>query len=779
MVAIHGFGKGAGIGSASLLLGITLALPVVPQQKTAPNRSKKTVQKPAAAASFERDVLPVLRKNCISCHSGQSPRAGLDLSQFKTSQSVAAAPAVWERIGSNVASQHMPPAGMPPLAKAVRTRMVAWIQTTLAGDCGEKDPGRVTMRRLNRSEYDNTVRDLTGMDLHLAAETFPSDDVGYGFDNIGDVLSISPLLMEKYLNAAETVAHRAIVVPQPSKKRIDATEMRQGNGGGPSEAGQIFFSGGPAFLPYTFPGAGRYLVRVSASGDQAGPDKVRMAVLLNEKRVAEFEVPNPKDKPRTFEVPMEVASPGQQKIGIEFLNDYYKPGPPPEDRNLYVQWLEIETPSISWEDTSSTNRQIIFVKPQPGKHPEAARQIMARFASRAFRRPVRPAELDRLVQIVSLVEKDGEPFERGIQLGVQAVLSSPNFIFRVETEQADRKLDSYEIASRLSYFLWSSMPDERLFTLASKNKLQSPAVLATEAKRMLKDKRVSALGENFAGQWLNLRKLSLIQPDPKLYPGFNEKLRADMMTETREFFAHVVSEDRSVLDFLNAKYSFMNEDLAKHYGISGVQGEEFRKVSLLGTPRSGILTQGAILTLTSNPTRTSPVKRGKWVLDQLLNQPPPPPPPNVPDLKGKDELAGKTLRERLELHRKDPICASCHQRMDPIGFSLENFDGTGKWRTDDDGAKIDAVGVLPDGTKFDGPDELRAVLITRKEQFYSCLADKMMTFAIGRGMERSDKCYLDDITKKVSKNPAFSSFVAAIVQSEPFREKNPAKGKKK
>jgi hypothetical protein len=710
----------------------------------------------------------------LPCHSGDTPRAGLSLEKFKTAASVTAAAEIWERVVANVSSGHMPPEGFPGPTKAQRTRMVAWIQTTLAGDCGVRDPGRVTMRRLNRAEYDNTVRDLTGLDLKLG-QNFPSDDVGYGFDNIGDVLTISPLLMEKYLAAAETVAKRTISLPLPKRQRFDATELKQSNGGAPSDVGQIFFSGGPAYLSYSFPADGRYKVRIRASGQQAGPEKVKMAVLLGENRLQVVEVPVPQDKPQVFEVEFD-AKAGQQQVGVEFINDYYQPGPPPEDRNLYVYWLEIESPAFPYGAMPETHRRVIFSDPKGADKKQLARQVLSRFATRAFRRPVKSAELDRLTQIVDLVQKDGQSFERGVQLAVQAVLSSPHFIFRVENEHADGRLDDYELASRLSYFVWSSMPDARLLSLAAKGKLQDPNVLAVEAKRMLQDPRSEALVDNFAGQWLNLRKLATIQPDPKLFPGFSESLRDAMTTETRMFVDHVIRDDRDVMDFLGAKYTFVNEELAKHYGISGVSGKEFRQVSLVGTPRSGLLTQGSILTLTSNPTRTSPVKRGKWVLDQLLNQPPPPPPPNVPDLRERDALTGKTLRQRMEQHREDPTCASCHRRMDPIGFSLENFDATGKWRTEEDGEKIDASGVLPDGKKFEGPSELRDILISKRSEFLSCLGDKMLTFAIGRGLETSDQCYVDDISAHVGKYKKFSALVAAVVRSEAFRNKKPVKG---
>jgi hypothetical protein len=739
----------------------------------AASQQKKVV--PAKGPTLEKDVLPMLKEHCLPCHSGENPRAGLSLSGYKNAAAIQKNAAIWEKVAQNVANGHMPPPNFPGPNKAQKDRFVAWIQSTLAGDCGVKDPGRVTMRRLNRSEYDNTIRDLIGLDLHLS-DNFPSDDVGYGFDNIGDVLTISPLLMEKYLNAAEVASKRAVVTTDAKTVRYTSTQLVQQNGGSPSDSGQVFFGAGAAYVTHDFPADGKYKIRVSASGQQAGPDPVKMAVLVGKETVGEVDVKVPEKKPHVYEFEID-AKAGRHPVGVRFLNDYYRPGPPPEDRNLYVQWVEVLNPALPYEALPAHHRKIVFLKPSAENKKVVARQVLSRFATRAFRRPVLPAELDRLTQIVDLVQKDKQSFERGLQLGVQAILSSPHFLFRVEKDTATGQLSGYETASRLSYFLWSSMPDDRLMDLAAKGKLNDPNVLSIEAKRMLADPRSASLGHDFAAQWLNLRKLNNSQPDPKLFPGFNDKLRGAMMTETKMFFDSVVREDRSVLDFLGAKYTYLNADLAKHYGIPNVEGNQFRKVSLVGVPRSGVLTQASVLTLTSNPTRTSPVKRGKWVLDQLLNDPPPPPPPNVPDLKDHDKITGATLRQRMEMHRKDPACATCHVRMDPIGFSLENFDATGKWRTEDEGAKIDNSGVLPDGTKFAGSDQLRTVLLKQKGRFVHALSDKMLTFALGRGLEPSDRCYVDEVARHVEKQEyRFSSLIAAVVRSEPFRTKRPLKG---
>jgi len=371
-----------------------------------------------------------------------------------------------------------------------------------------------------------------------------------------------------------------------------------------------------------------------------------------------------------------------------------------------------------------------------------------------------------------------ETFERGIQLAVTGVLVSPHFLFRVE-DQADPDsagdgavpVGDYELASRVSYFLWSSMPDEELFELAAKGKLQDPKVLEEQVLRMLQDPKSQALVENFASQWLNLRNLDQVSPDPKRFPEFDGELREAMKNETKEFFAAIMREDRSVMEFLSGDFTVLNERLAKHYGISGVKGSEFQKVSLKDIPRAGVLTQASILTLTSNPTRTSPVKRGKWILENMLNEPPPPPPPNVPELEeASKESPGLSLRKQLEIHRESPTCASCHKLMDPLGLGFENFDAVGEWRDKDGKQPVDASGELPGGQTFEGPIELINILKQRRSQFRRCLVEKMLTYALGRGLEYYDRCAVETITKNMEKdNNRFSRMVLEIVKSRPFR----------
>jgi hypothetical protein len=620
----------------SLCIGCVLTAIVAGSWVTSA-RSETPAVKPTAKAAFE-DVRSIVDKYCVKCHTGIKGRGGLALDGFKDQASVLKKPKVWEKVSKYLRGGMMPPAGKPKPSSAELETLYAWLDAdVLKVDCtaGKKDPGRVTIRRLNRAEYDNTIRDLVGVAVR-PAEDFPSDDVGYGFDNIGDVLSMPPILTEKYLAAAEKV--------------VDAAWKS---------------------------------------------DEARKHILICQ----------PADK--------------------------------------------------------KENR-------------ECARKILQAFANRAWRRPATDEEVKRLLRFVDAADKNGEPFETGVQFALEAVLTSPHFLFRVEIDkekgEASHPINDWELATRLSYFLWSSMPDEELFNHARKSDLHSPEVLEGQARRMLKDPKAHALVENFADQWLLIRNLKSATPDTALFPSFDEPLRRAMQKETELYFENVVREDRSIIDFIDSDYTFVNERLAKHYDIDGVKGDEFRKVTLKDGRRGGVLTQASILTVTSNPTRTSPVKRGKFILDNILGTPPPPPPPDVPALKeGKAIAESASLRQRMEQHRSNPACASCHQKMDPLGFGFENFDAVGAWRERDGKNAIDPAGVLPDGATFKGPAELKSILKGREKDFTHCLTEKMIIYALGRGLERPDRCVVDEVTRGVVQNKyAFSSLVLGIVKSEPF-----------
>lgn len=790
----------------SFVLPLAFTLPpalLVYAAATAQVRGKAN-RKPAAAAAkpvadaallktadvdFKKSVLPFVQKYCIGCHGPGKPQAEVSFLKFKDSASVLKDRTVWEHASKTITGGYMPPQNAPQPSQAERDAVVGWIDGFLSqADCKLEDPGRVTMRRLNREEYNNTVRDLLGVNVRPGDE-FPSDDVGYGFDNIGDVLTISPLLMEKYLKAAEVVARAAIVTPDAEVKSARISADKLTGDGGVGENGRIIASNGAAGVSHAFPKEGEYLLRVRAYAQQAGPEPARMAIQFNDKEIKKVEVKATEESPAVYEVKVKTGA-GSQRVAAAFLNDYYNPqdpNPNNRDRNLGVDYIEIVGPIGITGEVPASHRRLIPVKPTKQNQEQIARKSLADLARRAYRRPVTKAEVERLVRVVKLVEKEGEGFERGMQLAVQAVLVSPHFLFRVEVDskpndpKAKRVINDYELASRLSYFLWSSMPDEELFRLASNKQLQKPSILMAQVRRMMKSPKARALADNFATQWLTLRTLNNMTPDTRQFPTFNKDLREAMRQETLLFFETVVKEDRSILDFIDGKFTFVNEPLAKHYGIEGISGNTFKRVALDGTQRAGVLSQASILTVTSNPTRTSPVKRGKWVLEQFLGTPPPPAPPNVPlldDQAKKGQLTG-TLRQQMEQHRKDPLCASCHTRMDAIGFGLENYNAVGAWRTQDGASEIDPSGTLPGGKSFKGPAELRAILKAQKGLFVRNLSEKMLTYALGRGLESTDKCEVDSISAAVTKNGyKFSSLITAVVQSEPFRKRRGDGGNK-
>jgi mono/diheme cytochrome c family protein len=778
------------MGVGLRVIGMGLAVPVVlGLGLAAPAAEDRDAG--GKAATYKEHVVPLLTKYCTYCHGGKKPRAGLDLEKYRDESAVAKDPKVWGQVLDYLESEEMPPPSRPQPSAKEAELLKRWIEARLSPGCdGPADPGRVTLRRLNRAEYNNTIRDLVGVDFH-PADDFPSDDVGYGFDNIGDVLTLPPILMEKYLAAAEEIAEAAIVANErldPLKRHIEAERVRGPDGFGEPYKGfaRILASEGAIRSDFQPSREGEFVVRIRAFGQQAGPEPVKMAFKVNGDVVATFDVTATEDAPATYETRIPLKR-GQKRIAVAFTNDYHQPDDPDPkkrgDRNLIVDWIEIEGPFDGGKSLPEPHRRIVVRTPKTKDRDEwreCAREVLERFASRAYRRPATAEEVARLVRFVEMAHEDGERYERGIQLAVEATLASPHFLFRVEVDREPGKphpITDFELASRLSYFLWSSMPDDELFRLARENKLHEPGVLDAQVARMLKDGKARGLVENFAGQWLQVRNLRNVAPDPKQFPSFDEDLRAAMLRETELFFEAVAREDRSILDFLDADFTFLNERLARHYGIEGVKGPEFRRVSLKDDRRGGLLTQASILTITSNPTRTSPVKRGKWILEQVLGTPPPPPPPDVPELsEAKEAVLSGTLRQRMEQHRANPNCASCHGRMDPLGFGFENYDAIGAWRDKDESFPIDPSGTLPSGQSFRGPKELKAILKAKDKDFARCLAEKMLTYALGRGLEFADRCTVDGIVAGLAADGyRFSSLVRGIVKSEPFLKRN-AKG---
>jgi mono/diheme cytochrome c family protein len=743
---------------------------------------------PAGKDPFVESVLPVFTQYCVTCHSDKKKSAGLSLEPYKDTASAKKARDVWDTVKELVENKQMPPKGKPQPTDAERKAIVAWIESAaIKVDCTQgRDPGRPTIRRLNKVEYDNTIRDLIGVDLK-AADAFPADDVGYGFDNIGDVLSLPPILFEKYLTAAERTLDAAIVVPKPIKvhtEPVPPRNLRSSLGPLARQPKRVYLNkNGSATTNYDFAYEGEYVFRARAYGEQVGKDLPKLGIELDRKALKSFDVEAVEGKAKTYEVRTKVTA-GKHDVSFTFTNaftDKTAKDPKKADRTLSIEHVEIEGPFNPVRKPAPAAHQKIFVATPtgPADAEAAAKKVITTFADRAYRRPIKVDELARLMKLYQFAAGQNEPFEASVKHALKAVLVSPHFLFRIERDadpnnpEAVHPITPHELATRLSYFLWSTMPDDELSRQADSGELRKPAVLEAQVKRMLRDPKSSELAENFAGQWLMLRTLTMVQPDRQAFPKFDAPLRKSMIRETELYFDHVMREDRSVLEFLDSDYTFVNSVLAQHYGISGVTGTEFRKVALKDSARGGILTHGSILTVTSNPTRTSPVMRGKWVLENILGTPPPPPPPDVPELEAdsKAQLTG-SLRQRMEKHRNDPNCATCHAKMDPIGFGLENFDAVGAYRTEDGKFKIDASGVLPDGAKFTGPAELRKVLIAKGDLFRKNLAEKMLTYALGRGLEHYDKCSVDDVLANLKKGQdKFSALIMGVVTSEPFQKR--------
>ncbi len=598
------------------------------------------------------------------------------------------------------------------------------------------------------------------------------------------MLTLPPLLLEKYLKAAEEITQQAIQTPPPLEvyeRSWGGTQLKADKGGNANGGTFVLASAGTAVIEDRMPFAGNYTLTVTASGDQAGPDPCEMMIVVGDKELDKIKVPNKDEKDYVVQLKLPA---GPRKIGIRFTNDFYKAaegGNKAQDRNLRIHYVKLEgahrqAAVLDGRKAPPTHDKLLFVKPTDKiSADQATRQVIERFASRAFRRPAKPDEVERLMKLAQSVREADGSFEEGVQVAMQAVLVTPSFLYKIENPPVKPgvmavPLTDYELATRLSYFLWNSMPDDALLLDAWKGRLKDPQVLESHVQRMLRDVRSNAFIENFGGQWLQLRSLERVSPDPKLFPKFTDSIRSSLKKETLYFVTAVLREDLPVTAMLDGEFTFLNQELAEYYGINGVTGKEFRPVSLKGTGRGGLLTQGSILIVTSNPSRTSPVKRGKWILDNLLGTPPPPAPPDVPQLE-KVKLTG-TLREQMEQHRVNPACASCHKLMDPLGFALEHFDAVGRVRTQDRGAAIDASGELPDGTKFTGVVQLRQILAReRLDLFVRCLSEKMLTYALGRGLEYYDKCAIDEIVRKAEADKLrMSTLITAIVLSEPFRK---------
>jgi Protein of unknown function (DUF1592)/Protein of unknown function (DUF1588)/Protein of unknown function (DUF1587)/Protein of unknown function (DUF1585)/Protein of unknown function (DUF1595)/Planctomycete cytochrome C len=744
---------------------------------------------------FSDDAVAFVTKHCIECHGEKDPKADLNLFVDKSADSMIKRRTVWENALEMVSNGQMPPHEKPRPDQSEIDHFVGIING-LFDDVdlhAKPDPGRVTVRRLNRTEYNNTVRDLMMIDFN-AVEDFPSDDIGHGFDNIGDVLTMSPVLMERYLAAAETIVQKAILIgepPKPPKRRSVATFLQTTQ----KEAFEVPFrkldSVGKLSISHKLTAEGEYKFRFRGWGRQLGDEPVKVAFQIDDVEIETVEVKSTgqdKDK-RSYEAkPVHIDS-GDHRISVTFLNEFTDPAvekPEEAKRALFVEWFELEGPS---DMIPLSHKRLLACQAEKSK-PEQAREILKRFLSRAYRRPATSAEVERLVVLVTNGLDEGLIWEAAMQRAMQAVLVSPKFLFRLELDDRPespepKALDEFQLASRMSYFLWSSMPDDELFGLAGKGELTRN--IDTQVRRMLADPKSRSLVDNFAMQWLQLRRLKTVTPDPKLFPSFNEGLRSAMLKETELFFQAIIREDRSINDLIDADFTFVNRPLAQLYGLEsamskppegerrgrrrGDQGREFERITLPDKLRGGLLTQASVLTVTSNPTRTSPVKRGRWIMEQILGSPPPPPPPNVPELAegDKEQLTG-SLRQRMEQHRANPACANCHAKMDPLGFAFENYNAIGGFRQKDGEFSIETGGTLPGGKTFQGPIELKSILKEQHTKVGRNLAEKLMTYGLGRGLEHYDRRSIKKIQDELEKNDyKFSTLAIEIVKSDPFR----------
>jgi len=758
-----------------------------------------------AAAAAERDVLD---RYCVSCHNDRLKTSGLSLEKLDVSK-VDSAPDIWEAVARKLQARSMPPQGARRPDEATYRVLEAAIENRLdAAAAARPNPGAPILHRLNRSEYANAIHDLLVLDVDVTS-LLPPDDAAYGFDNISDVLGVSPSLQERYLSAAARIA--AIAVGDPDiTAGSDTFRIRQDLSQDQHIDGLPLGTIGGTSVRYTFPLDGDYVFQVKLYRTNLNimrgleyAHEVEFAV--DGRRVYAATIGGPDDLASLFDKPTDTSdavdarlrvrvpvTAGPHTVSVAFVED-----PPVQKPDRLQPFIRSSIDNFDWAgrphmqtftitgpfnatgsgDTPSRRR--IFSCSQKGAAAESscAEKILSSIAHRAYRGPVSAIDQQRIMKIYQEGRR-GATFEAGIEAALQRILAAPRFVFRVERDPSNVKpgsayrLNGIELASRLSFFLWSSIPDDELLGVAEQGRLKDPAVLEAQVRRMLADPRSQALVDNFAGQWLHLRNVRNVQPNSDLFPDFDDNLRQGLKHETELFFEAVMREDRPVLDLMSASYTFVNERVAKHYGIRGIYGSRFRRVTLTDERRFGLLGKGSVLTVTSHAERTSPVERGKWILENILNLPVPPPPP-IPGAGVFAEPAPgdapKTMREQMEAHRTNPVCASCHKIMDPIGLSLENFDVVGAWRTEDAGSPIDASGQLIDGTQVDGIVTLRKAILAHPDVFVRTMTEKLMIYALGRGLDARDMPAVRAIMREASgRDYRFSSLVLGIVHSTPF-----------
>jgi mono/diheme cytochrome c family protein len=753
-------------------------------------------QTPAAAVLLAPEAGSLVTTYCVSCHNDRLKTGGLSLQALDLSNAADHA-AVWEKVARKLRSGEMPPPAVrsrPDPAAAVA--FATYLEATLdRASLSHPDPGRAPMHRLNRAEYSNAIRDLLAVDVR-PGEWLPVDDSGYGFDNIAAVLSTSPALLDRYMSAARRISRLA--VGDPSVKAVEEVfdARRDPVKGARNE--QLnddlpFDSRAGMTVSHYFPLDAEYVFKIRFTGvppDEGGDAdayQVRVAVTAGLHTVG---VTSPRENLKSErEAPgggtdgrggasAQVPWPVDLRLGGARVKRFDVRSAVPE-----VSKLIMGGPYDASGPGDTPSRRAIFVcRPERAQQESGcARTILTRLARRAFRRPVTNADIEPLLVFYGQRRERGTAtvanhFDSGIQAAIEAMLVSPEFLFRIERDlpavksSAVHRISDVELASRLSFFLWSTIPDAELLDAAERGRLSDPAVLEHQVRRMLDDRRADTLVTNFAGQWLQLRNVETVRPDPLIFP-FDEALRQSFLTETTLFVSSIFREDRSLLDLFSADYTFLNQRLAEHYGIPRIYGSQFRRVTITDVNRRGLLGQGSVLTVTSYPNRTSVVQRGKWVLEALLGTPPPPPPPDIPELKAALHGKALSMREQMELHRGNAICAACHARMDPIGFALENYDAVGRWRAADAAGAIDATGKLPDGTEFRGPAGLTELLLTKyHHDVVRTATEKLLTYALGRGVEYYDYPAIRSIVREAGMDhDRISSWILAIVKSAPFQ----------
>ncbi len=740
----------------------------------------------SAAVDLERrlaeDVRPILDAYCIDCHGERRRKGKVRLDALASIHDIVNLGETLDLAHEMLSTGEMPPEDEVRPTEHEALVVMQWIRD--AADYypadGAIDPGWFTIHRLNQAEYRNTMRDLLGVDadeIDLTAG-LPPDDTGYGFDNNADVLTISPLHLDRYLTAAERALDYALgPVVSINDEPVMLPHLRMSGGGNALPRGGFYlYTNGAVEGTFEAPIAGTYEIEFSSWGTPGGDEDPRLSVRVDRKEVESFWIPARRDNPQTERVRLNLAA-GRHVIAGHFTNDYYEQDV--ADRNLGIDFIAVAGPLTIDDDARPAGYARVFGSESALTKSGAARTIISDFAARAFRRPVTNEEIEPLLALYRGALAAGDEREEAIRLALTACLVSPRFLYRavVPGESVDamgtQRLDAFELASRLSYFLWSSMPDDALFAAAESGALLDDDTLREQVGRMLADTKSEAFIENFVGQWLQLRNLAEVEFDQERFPEFDDGLRASMITEATLFFGDVVRSNRSVLDLIDSQDTFVDQRLASLYGLPDAPRRGFQRVELPeSSPRGGVITMAGVLAVTSYPTRTSPVRRGLFVLDEILGVPPPPPPPDIPPLEQAQQIVGPeaTLREQLQAHLNDATCASCHRRMDPIGLAMENFSPTGAWRNVVSGTPIDASGALPGGVAFSGASELKKILLARERQFVENLCKKVLTYALGRGPEPFDRPAIGRMVRQTrDADGRFGALVEAIVLSDTFR----------